>query len=129
MKKILIYSETMLYLKGIDLLINEGIQDIKTKCANSFSAFQELISKESHAMIILHINFLGKQNKHLENITSVLPPKIPVLILTDNIVNVGKLFPVANDLICLLDVRNTDTKIISMANKLLGISSSNNTTT
>lgn len=117
----------MLYLKGIDLLINEGIDDIQTKCSNHFTQFRELVSKESHALIILHIDFLADETKNQENIISVLPPQIPVLILTDDTVNAGKLFPYHSDHICFLDVKNTATKIISMANNLLSMTKPNNT--
>lgn len=129
MKKILIYSETMLYLKGIDLLINEGIDDIQTKCSNHFIGFKELASKENHALIILHIDFLGVQNKNQKNIISLLPLQIPVLILTDDTVNAAKLFPQHIDHICFLDVKNTATKIISMATSMLSMTKPNNTTT
>ena len=129
MKKILIYSETMLYLKGIDLLINEGIHDIKTNCANSFTSLKAIISKENHALIILHLDFLGETSKNIGNITSLLHSQIPVLILTDDTVNAGKLFPIDTDHICFLDVKNTAAKIISMANNMLSITKLNNTTT
>ncbi|MBL0883665.1 MAG: hypothetical protein IBJ16_10035 [Chitinophagaceae bacterium] len=129
MKKILIYSETMLYLKGIDLLINEGIHNIETTCANSFTRFKELVSPEKHALIILHIDFLAETNKNQVKITSLLPAQTPILILTDDTVNAGKLFPFIVDHICFLDVKNTATKIISMANNMLSMTNSNNTTT
>lgn len=129
MKKILIYSETMLYLKGIDLLINEGIDDIQTKCSNHFNGFKELVSKESPALIILHIDFLTTKSKNQEKIISILPPQTPVLMLTDDTVSAGKLFPSHTDHICFLDVKNTATKIISMANNLLSMTKPNNTTT
>ncbi len=119
----------MLYLKGIDLLINEGIHDITTKCANSFKTSKELISKENYALIVLHIDFLGATSKHQEKIASLLPPQTPVLILTDDTVNAGKLFPINTDYICFLDVKNTATNIISMVNNMLSIIKPNNTTT
>lgn len=129
MKKILIYSETMLYLKGIDLMINEEIDDIQTKCNNHFTEFKELVSKETHALIILHIDFLGGASKKNENIPSLLPPQIPVLILTDDTVNAGKLFPINTDHICFLDIKNTANKIISMVANMLSITKPTNTTT
>ena len=129
MKKILIYSETMLYLKGIDLLINEGIQDIKTNCANSVTTYKELVSRQSYALIILHIDFLGTTSKNQGKVISLLPPQTPILILTDDTVSAGKLFPSVVDHICFLDVKNTATKIISMATSMLSITKPNNTTT
>jgi hypothetical protein len=129
MKKILIYSETMLYLKGIDLLINEGIQDIQTNCANSVTTYKELVSRQSYALIILHIDFLGTTSKNQGKIISLLPPQTPILILTDDTVNAGKLFPSVVDHIYFLDVKNTATKIISMANNMLSMTKPNNTTT
>lgn len=129
MKKILIYSETMLYLKGIDLLINEGINDIRTKCANNFTAFKELLSKESHALIILHLDFLNDAGKNQRHIISILPQHTPVLILTDDTIDAGKLFPATTDHICFLDVKNTASKILSMANKMLSTINPNNSTT
>ena len=118
----------MLYLKGIDLLINEGIQDIKTNCANSVTTYKELISKQSYALIILHIDFLVTTNKNQEKIIFLLPPNTPILILTDDTVNAGKLFPSTVDHICFLDMRNTATKTISMANNMLSMTKLNNTT-
>lgn len=129
MKKILIYSETMLYLKGIDLLINEGIHDIKIIRANSFTTCKEWISKESYALIILHIDFLNTTSNNQGKIISLLPSQTPILVLTDDTVSAGKLFPSLVDHICFLDVKNTATKIISMANNMLSMTKPNNTTT
>ena len=129
MKKILIYSETMLYLKGIDLLINEGIHDIQTKCLNNFTTFQELVSKESDALIILHLDFLSDSSKNQKSITSVLPLQTPVLILTDDTVNAGKLLPMHTDHLCFMDVKNSAATIIAMVNNMLSIIHPNNTTT
>lgn len=129
MKKILIYSETMLYLKGIDLLINEGVDDIQTNCSNHFTGFKELVSKESYALIILHIDFLTAKSKNQEKIISLLPPQTPVLILTDDTVSAGKLFSLHTDHICFLEVKNSANKIISMANNLLNMTKPNNQTT
>ncbi len=122
MEKLLIYSEIMLYLKGIDRLIKEGLSHISTKCANDIHAFKRILDQNAFELVVLHLDFSNqKESPYLQLAEYCLSaPNSMLLILTDDTIAAGKFFPVATDTICYLDVKSTDKKIITTITQMLG---------
>lgn len=127
MKQIIIYSTTKLYLKGIDLLIKEGISLVQTNCTDTVPSLQKQLLSPEIALLILHLDFSAEIEEELIHTIALIPHQIPVLILTDDIAAANMFLPAAHKNIICLDVRNTATVIITQACQLSGLVKSDTT--
>ncbi len=122
MEKLLIYSEIMLYLKGIDRLIKEGLSHISTKCAGDITSFKRILDQDTFELIVLYLDYLNQKENLYAELADYCQssPNSMLLILTDDTVAAGKFFPIATDAICYLDVKSSDKKIITTITQMLG---------
>ena len=119
MKKILIYSETLLLLKGIDQLLKEGISDIHTEQVHTVELLKKHLYEKKSNLFILHLDFSTGNPDYLAKHIIELQIEIPLLILTDDTSMAQKLFLDNMEGIYFLDIRNTVAEITQMAVRML----------
>ena len=112
----------MLYLKGIDRLIKEGLSHISTTCVDDITSLKRILDQNSFELIVLHLDFSNQKENSYPQLADYCEsaPNSMLLILTDDTIAAGKFFPIATDAICYLDVKSSDKKIITTITQMLG---------
>lgn len=124
MKKVFIYSQTLLLLKGIDQLLKEGIAGIQTEQVYKMESLKDYLQNHLSDLFIVHLDFTIDSPEYLVKQLTEVPIQAPLLILTDNITTAQKLFIDHAEEIQFLDIRNTVTKIIQAVTGMLGTNES-----
>jgi hypothetical protein len=120
MKKVFIYSETLLLLKGIDQLLKEGIAGIQTEQVYKMDSLKECLHSYISDLFILHLDFTIDSPEYLVKQLTETAIQAPLLILTDDITTAQNLFIDNVKEIQFLDIRNTVTKITQAVVNMLG---------
>lgn len=110
----------MLFLKGIDQLLKEGIPYIETAPVHRIESLKTQLLNQTHDLFIVHLDFTIENPAYLMKHLTEEPLVVPLLILTDEPAMAEQLFQDTVEKIYFLDIRNTVTnitqKVISILN-------------